>query len=100
MIKINKGQVLSFFDHNMKVFLAIIGLFSATLVLNLFPALIVLMVSILLSGTATALGVVLLYRGAKQGGEFNAYDFFRIPRPEERKSPEAGPTLREVRADE
>ena len=83
MLSINKGLVLAFFDHNMKVLLLSLVLFSVTVVINMFPALFVFALSVLLAGSALAMSLVLTYRAVKQGpGGFNAYDFFRIPPPD------------------
>lgn len=97
MISINKGLVLAFFDHNMKVLLLSLTLFFVTVVINLSPALFILALSVLMSGSALALVCVLLYRALRKGPKgFNTYDFFRIPRPEERSTPKAGSVMKEV----
>lgn len=100
MFSFNKGLVIAFFENNLKVTLLTLILFSLTMAINLAPALFVLVVSILLSGSATAMSLIVLWRGLKEGNKFNVYDFFRIPRPEERGAPKAGPVLKEVKANE
>ena len=101
MIKVDTDRVIEYFNHNLILLFSGLGFAVFAFVVSMVPALFVMSILTLSLGTAILCLLTLLVRAIKSRDEFNAYDFFRIPRPEERGTPKAGATtLREVKTDE